>query len=131
MTRYVVEVNEAMVLATRRGVDWWTIFLLAHRGTNRITEVTATIGGALCHVECDSRAHATALAATMVERGLPHRAVKARTLRGPDRRPQASRPQPDDVGSIDRGSQPDPRQVSAAAPDPDRCPDGGTDLTVA
>jgi hypothetical protein len=79
--RYVVEVNEAMVFATDRGTDWWITFMLAHRGTNSITEVFATIGGALCHVECESREHATALAATMVERGLPRRAVKARTLR--------------------------------------------------
>ena len=85
VTRYVVEVNEAMVFATDRGTDWWITFMLAHRGTNRITEVTATIGGALCHVECDSREHATALAATMVERGLPRRAVRARTLRGTGR----------------------------------------------
>ena len=81
MTRYVVEVNEAMVFATDRGVDWWITFLLAHRHGDRITEVMATIGGALCQVECDSREHATALAATMVEHGLPRRAVKARTLR--------------------------------------------------
>ncbi|GAA0908060.1 hypothetical protein [Virgisporangium aurantiacum] len=78
VTRCVVEVNEAMVF----GTDWWITFMLAHRGTNRITELTATIGGALCRGECDSREHATALAATMVERGLPRRAVKARTLRG-------------------------------------------------
>jgi hypothetical protein len=65
-----MEVNEVMVFATGRGVDWWTTFLLAHRHGNRITEVKVTLGGALCHVECDSREHATALAATMVEHGL-------------------------------------------------------------
>lgn len=86
MTHYVVEVNEVMVLATGRGVDWWTTFWLAHRGTHRITEVTVTLGGAVCHVERDSREHAAALAATMVERGLPRRAVKARTLRNIDQR---------------------------------------------
>jgi hypothetical protein len=75
-----------MVFATGRGADWWTTFWLAHRGTNRITEVTVTLAGALCHVECGSREHAIALAATMVEHGLPRRAVKARTLRGTDRR---------------------------------------------
>jgi hypothetical protein len=86
VTRYVVEVNEVMVFATGRGADWWTTFRLGHRGTNRITEVTVTIAGARCQVECDSRAHATVLAATMVEHGLPHRAVKARTLRGIEQR---------------------------------------------
>jgi len=46
VTRHVVEVNEVMVFATGRGLDWWTSFRLAHR----TTEVTVTLGGAVCHV---------------------------------------------------------------------------------
>ncbi len=80
--RWVVEVNEVKVFATGRGADWWTTFLLAaHRTTNRVTEVIVTLGGALCHVACDSRDEATWLAATMVEHGLPRSAVKVRLLR--------------------------------------------------
>ena len=81
MTRHVVAVNEVMVFATESGVDWWITFRLADRTTSRITEVTVTPAGALCHVACDSRDHATRLAATMIEHGLPSRAVRARRLR--------------------------------------------------
>ena len=42
MTRHVVEVNEVNMFATGRGAHWWTIFLLAHRNTNRITQVAVT-----------------------------------------------------------------------------------------
>ena len=86
MTRHVVEVNEVMVFATGRGVDWWTTFLLVHRTTSRISDVAVTPGGAVCHVACDSREHATWLATTMVEHWLPRTAVKARTLRERGRR---------------------------------------------
>jgi hypothetical protein len=65
-----------------RRADWWTIFLLAHRNTNRITEPAVTLCGAVGHVACDSRDHATWLAATMLEHGLPRCAVKSRTRRG-------------------------------------------------
>jgi hypothetical protein len=81
VTRHVVEVNEVMVFATGRGVDWWITFQLAHRSTSRITEVTVTPAGALCHVACDSSEHAAWLATTMIEHGLPSRAVRARRLR--------------------------------------------------
>jgi hypothetical protein len=81
MTRHVVAVNEVMVFATGRGVDWWITFQLAVRTTSRITEVTVTPAGALCHGACDSRDHATSLAATMIEHRLPSRALRARRLR--------------------------------------------------
>jgi hypothetical protein len=48
--------------------------------------MVAVVRAGAPHVERDSRHHATALAVTMVEHGLPHRAVKARTLQGTNRR---------------------------------------------
>jgi hypothetical protein len=69
------------VLATGPGADWWAWFLMAHRTTGRITEVAVCLGGAICHVACDSREHATWLATSMVDQhGLPKSAVKARAL---------------------------------------------------
>ena len=80
--RHVVEVNEVQVFATGRGADWWTTFLLAYRTTSRITIVDICLGGAICHVACDSRDDAVWLAATMVdEHGLPKSAVKVRVMR--------------------------------------------------
>ena len=79
--RHVVEVNEVKVFATGRGSDWWAWFLMAHRNTGRITEVAVSLGGAICHVACDSLADAQWLATSMVEQhGLPKSAVKARAL---------------------------------------------------
>ncbi|ROO52737.1 hypothetical protein EDC02_7678 [Micromonospora sp. Llam0] len=79
--RHVVEVNEAAVFATGRGADWWAWFLIAHHGTGRIREVAVSIGGAICHVACDSREHATQLAESMItQHGLPRAAVKAKTV---------------------------------------------------
>ena len=66
-TSHVVEVNEVVVFATGRGADWWAWFLMAHRTTGRITEVAVCLGGAICHVACDSREHATWLATSMVD----------------------------------------------------------------
>ena len=60
--RHVVEVNEVKVFATGRGSDWWAWFLMAHRNTGRITEVAVSLGGAICHVACDSREDAQWLA---------------------------------------------------------------------
>jgi hypothetical protein len=78
---HVVEVNEAKVIATNRGRDWWTLFLMAHRDTGRISEVTVSLGGAICHVACDSPEDAQWLATFMItEHGLPRSAVKARAL---------------------------------------------------
>ncbi|MGI5185471.1 hypothetical protein ACQEVZ_55435 [Dactylosporangium sp. CA-152071] len=93
--RHVVEVNEVLVFATRRGSDWWVWFLIAHRNTGRITDVAVSLGGAICHVACDSREDAQWLATAMVEEhGLPKAAVKARSLQ--DRQapaPSAAKPE--------------------------------------
>jgi hypothetical protein len=81
LVRHVVEVNEIRVFATRRGADWWAWFLLAYRSTDRITVVAVSLGGAICHVACDSRDHAVWLATSMVDQhGLPKSAVRARAL---------------------------------------------------
>jgi hypothetical protein len=93
--RHVVEVNEVKVFASGRGSDWWVLFLIAHRNTGRITEVTVGLAGAICHVACDSREDAQWLATAMVEEhGLPKAAVKVRSLR--DRQatePSAAKPE--------------------------------------
>ncbi|HET8659173.1 MAG TPA: hypothetical protein VFM55_09265 [Micromonosporaceae bacterium] len=64
-TSHVVEVNGVAVFATGRGDDWWAWFLIAHSTTGRITEVAVCLGGAICHVACDSREHAARLATSI------------------------------------------------------------------
>ncbi len=82
MSRHVVEVNEVTVFATGRGADWWATFLLAHRSTDRITEADGSLGGAICHVACDSNDDAEWLARSMVEQHGPAEVgVKVRVLR--------------------------------------------------
>jgi hypothetical protein len=82
MSRHVVEVNEVVVFATGRGAGRWATFLLAHRSTDRISEVDVSLGGAICHVACDRKDDAEWLARSMVEQhGLPKSAVKVRPLR--------------------------------------------------
>ncbi|MDG4795420.1 hypothetical protein [Micromonospora sp. WMMD1082] len=79
--RHVVEVDDALVIATGHRADWWAWLLIAHHGTGRIREVAASIGGAICHVTWDSREHATQLTESMVtQHGLPRAAVKAKAV---------------------------------------------------
>ena len=84
MSSYVVEVNEGVVDITRRGSDWWDMFRIRFRDTDRIrdTKPGAVVGG-LAEVTCDDREHADWLAAHMVEHGgLPRTAVRVK--RSPD-----------------------------------------------
>lgn len=77
---YVVEVNEVKVNATRAAANWWAMYTVRFRGTGRITEVTSTLGGAVCHVACDDQDHAAQLVEHMVAMGMPATAVKVKRL---------------------------------------------------
>lgn len=70
----VVEVNECRVFGTVAGAAWWALYRHVHDA--RITTITATLGGAVVHVACASRADAQWLAAHMVAVGLPKAAVR-------------------------------------------------------
>lgn len=78
-----VRVNEAALLATGLGVDWWLTFRQRMESTGRITDTTISIFGNICHVTCDSAEEARRLATSMVEdHGLPKRAVMVVRKRG-------------------------------------------------
>ena len=85
MKAFVVEVNEGVVDASGQGTDWWHLFLLRHRGTDRIRETIAgCIVGGKSEVACDDKDSADWLAAHMVEHGgLPRTAVRVKTATHP------------------------------------------------
>ncbi len=74
---YLIEVNEAKVFATTQGTEWWAAFRQRFDAT-RITDVTVSLGGNLCHVVADSRGDADWLAEHMVDMGMPESAVRVR-----------------------------------------------------
>jgi hypothetical protein len=79
--RYVVEVNEVGIFATRIGTDWWTSFLLRYTGTDRITWTGMCPQGGIAHVACDDREHAEWLRDHMTGHGGLHvRHVKVKKL---------------------------------------------------
>ena len=81
MTRYVVEVNEAAVFATRASAAWWAMYRQVNDRIGRITDTVVSLGGNRSEVACDDREHADWLAAHMVERiGLPKSAVRVREV---------------------------------------------------
>jgi hypothetical protein len=74
---FVVEVNEGVVEASRRGVEWWHLYRSRFNGTGRIVETKpGCIVGGLAEVACGSRDDAEWLAGHMVDRGLPQSAVR-------------------------------------------------------
>jgi hypothetical protein len=73
-----VEVNEAVIWATRRGVVWWNEWRIRMERI-RITIITPSVGGDLVHVACDSDSDARWLADHMTGfAGIPARAVKVK-----------------------------------------------------
>lgn len=81
MKRHVVEVNEAVVEASRQGVDWWVLFAHRFRDTGRLVYVKGpcVIGGVV-QVACDDKSHAADLAALMLEQGMPRTAVTVKAV---------------------------------------------------
>lgn len=80
MADYVVEVNEGVVEASQQGAEWWILFRLRHRHTDRIRETKpACVVGGVCEVACDGREDAEWLAGSMVaDHGLPATAVRVK-----------------------------------------------------
>ncbi len=77
--RYVVEVNECRIFATKMGEPWWHDFSRAQE--ERIVRVVMSVAGDLVHVDCDDKPHATWLRDHMVRYGgLPSSAVKTRCV---------------------------------------------------
>jgi hypothetical protein len=72
-TRFVVEVNEVGIFATRIGTDWWTTFLQRFDGTGRVTWTGLCPQGGIARVACDDHEHASWLRGHMVEHGGLHR----------------------------------------------------------
>lgn len=76
-----VFVNEASIIATGQGVEWWANFTSRFETTNRMTCLKPSVGGSMWHVKCDSQQDAEWLAWEMTEvNGIPKRAVKVKTL---------------------------------------------------
>jgi hypothetical protein len=73
-----VEVNEARIYATRRGLDWWVAFRVSLASTTRITVLLASVGGDLVDVACDSSGDAAWLLDHMISEGVPAHALKVR-----------------------------------------------------
>lgn len=74
-----LEVNEAVIWASRRGNDWWNEWRILMERTGRITIVTPSLGGDLVYVACDSDSDARWLADHMTGfAGIPARAVKVK-----------------------------------------------------
>lgn len=74
MKRFV-EVNEAAIFATGTASAWWVLFE-GHQPSNRITVMTASIGGHRVRVECDDDEHAEQFVKMLIEHGVPKNAVK-------------------------------------------------------
>ena len=72
-----VLVNEIRINAVGRAAHWWCSFLA--RSGDRVEELQATLGGAVCWVRCDDREHAQWLAAHMIGQGIHASAVRATT----------------------------------------------------
>lgn len=68
---YVVEVNEVNVsfYSAKDARDWWQMFRLRYKDTDRITDRDVTIPGGFASVACDSKDDAEWLARHMVEHG--------------------------------------------------------------
>lgn len=77
---FVVEVNEGVVDATRRGAEWWLLYRRRFNGTGRIRETKpGCIVGGLAEVACGNRSDADWLADHMVDvGGLPQSAVRVK-----------------------------------------------------
>jgi hypothetical protein len=71
-----VRVNEARVLATTGGADWWGTFRRIYGEEGRLATVTASLGGDLVDVACDDAEHAAWLAEHMQAQGVPATAVR-------------------------------------------------------
>ena len=77
MSAAALRVNEATVFATGRGADWWALYRQRAEAADRVTVITASIGGDMVEVACDSPMDADWLRDHMVERqGLPSAAVR-------------------------------------------------------
>jgi hypothetical protein len=74
----VLEVNECRVNATGQGSGWWHAWRGRMEPAGRITVVTASLGGDLLHVACDSREDAVWLRGHMVSAGVPASAVRVK-----------------------------------------------------
>lgn len=71
-----LQVNECRAFATGRGSTWWTDFRRRMEPAGRITIITASLGGDLVHVACDSKEDAAWLRGHMTSEGIPESAVK-------------------------------------------------------
>lgn len=82
MIAHAVEVNEAAIWATQRGAEWWNAWRIRMEPVGRIEIITATLGGDLVRVACDSLADANWLAGHMRDfAGIPKNAVKVTRAR--------------------------------------------------
>lgn len=71
-----VEVNEAKVLASGRGVNYWLAYRQRAEKSGRIEIITASIGGDRVSIPCATVAHAEWVAAILRAKGVPTTALK-------------------------------------------------------
>lgn len=70
--RYVVEVNDCLIMHTRQGSDWWANYQFRYGDTDRIVWVELMAGGGIAHLPCDDREDAEQVKAMFVETGGIH-----------------------------------------------------------
>jgi hypothetical protein len=79
--RYVVEVNDCGVQASRHGLRFWANFQCSPGGVKRITWIALTPGGGTAHIACDDREEAAFVRDYMVQCGGLHaKHVKVRKI---------------------------------------------------
>jgi hypothetical protein len=76
--RCVLEVNECRINATASGSRWWSTWRGYMEPAGRISTMTASLGGDLVHVACDSREDAVWLRDHMISAGVPASAVRVK-----------------------------------------------------
>jgi hypothetical protein len=81
--RYVVEINEVGIFATRIGVDFWTEHILMRPIADRIHWVGLTPGGGVAQIPCAGKEEAEFFHGKLIEHGIHknHARVKRITAR--------------------------------------------------
>lgn len=79
-SRYVVEVRECGIFASRLGVDWWTANVILRPIADRITWTFIGPGGGVAQIPCADKDEATFIRDHMIEHGIHHTHAKVRRL---------------------------------------------------
>jgi len=79
-SRYVVEVNECGIFASKVGLDWWTANVLTRPIADRITWTFMGPGGGVAQIPCADRGEAEFVRDHMVGSGIGKTHVKVRRL---------------------------------------------------